>query len=351
MLLKEKLSPIIFKIVSNNYNQNDITFLVHIAKSLAESYLKTQRYYHKLFTRTNHPDEISDIAIDIIAPLFSRDDYGCFYELQRFFQPLLNDIESKESLALIHLRRLVVSKAKQELINVFKQEDPVGWRIYRNLHLAPKRNAKIGVFKDFDMLHYYYGPSAPAGDVPSVLRPELPEISFEDLEQRLVEFLKLTNKTPEVVERVLKSLQEDDEYRLFVSREKLFHSLKAVWGFQLVPYNDYQHETDRNVYQQRSLVNDPNGIMRVLSNHIQNVIDKTYVDKQKMSSKEAVQYVDVLDAYFTDLLSSGSPQKIPQYMHHCSDNGLFKDNWNLHKNRLEYMIRIGKKHLRDLWDK
>ncbi len=350
MLLKEKLSPIIIKIVSNNYNQSDISFLVHISKSLAESYLRTQRYYNKLYTQTNHPDELSNMAIDIIAPLFARDDYGCFYELQRFFHPLLKDIEAEESLALIHLRRIVVSKAKQELINVFKQDDPAGWRIYRNLQLAPKRNQNIGVFKDFDMLHYYYIPATPTGDVPSALRPELQEIPAIELEQQLVEFLKVSQKTPDVVEWVLKSLIENDEYRLFVSREKLFHSLKAVWGLQLVSINDYQYTTDRNVYQRQSLLNDPNGLMRDLSLHIQNVINTTYVRKQKMSSKEAAKYVSVLEAYFNDLLSCGSPQKIPQYMNRCTDNGLFKDNWDLHKNRLEYMIRLGKKHLRDLWE-
>ncbi len=350
MLPRAKLASIILKIVSNNYNQSDITYLVHISKSLAESYIRTRRYYNKLYTPTNHPDEISNLSLDIIAPLFARDDYGCFYELQRFFHPLLQDIESEESLALIHLRRIVMSKAKQELINVFKQEDPAGWRIYRNLQLTPKRNIKIGVFKDFDVLNYYYRSTAAKGDVPSGLRPELQEISFEDLEQRLVEFLKLTNKTPEVVELVLKSLIESDEYRLFVSREKLFHSLKSVWGFQLVPFTDDQYESDQNDFQQRPLLNDQNRLMKNISLHIQNVIDKTYVCKQKMSSKEAVQYVSILEAYFNDLLSCGSPQKIPKYMNHLSGNCLFKDNWNLHKNRLEYMIKLGKKHLRDLWE-
>lgn len=243
-----------------------------------------------------------------------------------------------------------MSKAKQELINVFKQEGPTGWRIYRNLQLAPKRNENIGVFKDFDMLHYYYRPTGLTGDVPSSLRPGLQEIPSIELEQQLIDFLKVSQKTPDVVEWVLKSLIESDEYRLFVSREKLFHSLKAVWELQMVPMNDYQNTTDQNIYQQRSLLNDSNRLMRDLSLHIQNVINTTYVRKQKMSSKEAVQYVSVLDSYFNDLLSSGSPQKIPQYMNQCTGNGLFKDNWNLHKNRLEYMIKMGKKHLRDLWD-
>ena len=351
MLRMEKLSPLIKKIVSNNLTQREILYLVHICKSLTKSYLKTQRFYNKLYMQTNHPDEISDIAIDVIAPLFSRDNDGCFYELKRYFYPLLQDIESNDNLALIHLRRIVVSKAKQELINVFKQHDPAGWRIYRNLQLVPKHNNQIGIFRDFGRIYYYYKTAPVISSPPMELRPELEEISFEDLKQRVIEFQKLTNKTPEVVELVLKSLQENDEYCLFVSREKLFIALKAVWGLQMVQLKENQFETNRYVYPYRPLPDNHNGMMKKISLHIQNVIDKTYVRKQKMTSKNAVQYMNVLNAYFNDLLSSGSPQKIPQYMNHRSENDMFQDNWNLHKNRLEYMIKLGKKHLRGLLEK
>lgn len=350
MLLQGKISPLIIKIISGGYLHSDLVEFVHVCKSFAETFLRTQHYYNKLFFSTNHPSKISDLALDVIGPLFARDDHGCFYELKRFFEPYLADVEFDENLALVHLRRLVVSKARQELINFFKQEDPSGWRIYRNLQLAPKRNANIGVFKDFDRLHYYYKPAALNREIPSGLRPELNEIPDEKLEQRFLHALKLTKKTPEVVEVVLKNLSEEDEYRLFVSRKKLFQALKAVWGFDVVPMNDFQFAGDLNVDLQQTLSKNQEGILGELIVYLNDVVNKTYMEKQKATSEETAAYESILEAYFLDLLSCGSPQKLPYYIDHCSKDGELKKNWNLHKNRLEYMIKLGKKHMRESWE-
>lgn len=350
MLREKKLSELISKVVLGYYSKSDIVELVHFCSSLAEAYLRTQRYHYRLYTTNSYPENISDLALDVIAPLFARDELNRYNELEIYFRPLLSEISNEENLALIYLRRLVVSKAKQELITIFKYEDPSGWRIYRNLQLAPKRNQRIGVFKDFDKLYYYYKPAATNNSVPSGLRPNLEEIPTEELELRFLKSLKKSNKTPEVVERVLRSLIKEGEYRLFVSRGNFFHALRNVWGVSFISMTDKQFSIEQSLNGVAQFPSDQNGLMEKLSDYFQEIVLKKYVEKKKATSREGVVYANILESYFNDLLTCGSPLKIPQYMKYRTDYDLLKDHWNLHLNRLEYMTKLGKQRLRELWD-
>ncbi len=351
MELKGKLSTVIFKIVSNTYSRSDLSTMVHVSISLAEAYLRIQLYYKKLQLKITAGDEIHNIAIDIIGPLFTRNNDGEFTAFQRYFKPLVEDIEDQDDLALIHLRRIVYSMAKQEIINLFKLEDPAGWRIYRNIQLAPKRNKNIGVFTDMDIQHYYYSPGVPIESVPSGLKPDRPEIPGREVEVQVLDLLKISQKTPVIVELLLKSLVKNDEYRFFLSREILFRSLKSVWGIKLVPFNDDLLSTGMNEYNEKKLLDNHNAIIKNLSLHIQEVIYNTYVNSRKISFQDAEHYIKILNEYFSDLLSTGSTQTLPQYLEYHSNGELEMDQWDLHRSRMEYMIKIGKNHLRDLWEK
>ena len=153
----KQLTRIIIKIISSNYNQENISALFHFCKSLSLSYLINQHQKQKLLLRiyTQERNFLDDFAIDAVATLFTRDSDDRFYILIKYFEPYLGQITEQNELSLVYLRKLVVSKTKQEIIEYYKKENPSGWKIFRNVKEAPNRNTNIGVNIDFHNKYYY----------------------------------------------------------------------------------------------------------------------------------------------------------------------------------------------------
>ncbi|KPL14416.1 MAG: hypothetical protein AMS26_10755 [Bacteroides sp. SM23_62] len=138
-------------ICASNYSPNELTEFVIISQKIAISYLK----YLEVIGRNIRPkksegvNELEDVAIDCIAGLFIRNDNGEFTQLQRYFGPKIeSDTTLNEVEAASMLRRLIVKKTKQELSRIFRERDPEGAKIIRNIKVAIRSSNELKSFKE-----------------------------------------------------------------------------------------------------------------------------------------------------------------------------------------------------------
>lgn len=154
-----KLFPLICNICARSYSPSELTEFVNISQKIAVSYLK----YLEVIGRNIRPknseglNELEDVAIDCIAGLFIRNDKGELIQLQRYFGPkIATDSRPNEMEFSSMLRRLVVKKTKQELSRIFRERDPEGAKIIRNIKVAIRSSQELQSFREMGREFIYF---------------------------------------------------------------------------------------------------------------------------------------------------------------------------------------------------
>jgi len=118
-----------------------LTQFVNLVQKVSLSYLKYQEVIgkHIRWERNKNLGELDDLALDCIAGLFMRNEHGEFIQLKKYFCQNNDGLATMDDAEiLVLLRRLVIKKTKQELSRIFKERDPEGAKIVRNIKVAIK---------------------------------------------------------------------------------------------------------------------------------------------------------------------------------------------------------------------
>ncbi|KAA3619679.1 MAG: hypothetical protein DWQ05_02850 [Calditrichaeota bacterium] len=158
---KTNLGILIPKICDSTYSQSDLYQFVNLVQKISLSYLKYQEVIgkHIRWERRERNSELEDMAIDCVAGLFMRNDENEFVQLKRYFEPHLMETPApNDEELLILLRRLAIKKTKQELSRIFKERDPEGAKIIRNIRVAVKNSDDFGTFREMGREYIYFQP-------------------------------------------------------------------------------------------------------------------------------------------------------------------------------------------------
>jgi len=158
-----------------------------------------------------------------------------------------------------------------------------------------------------------------------------------------------TNKVPDLVEQILNGLSQSHEYRLFISRVKLFRCFRAVTAFKIVFVDQekyYAHDGNGDMMPSEL---DQALVLKDLLTFLERALKKIYIDKCKLTSLETKTYREILRTYFSDLLN-GQLESLPKYLSRSCAAALVGTSYTKHKNRLEYLIKLGKQKLKNEWD-
>ncbi|MBN2280939.1 MAG: hypothetical protein JXQ65_10185 [Candidatus Marinimicrobia bacterium] len=224
----------------------------------------------------------------------------------------------------------MISKTKQEIFEHFKKEDPAGWKILRNISEAPKRNKNISVNSDYGSIYFYIK----GGTFPEDYAPEKPSIESEQLDLWISKVVKKTSTTPAIIEKILKSLQSQDHYKKFLSREMIFKSMCVVLAYSTIALHE-----DYGFYENYLTVINKETLMKAIAD----IIEEKYLISGKISSEEQTLYKKILNQYFSDLVEDGFTEKLTWYLKEFSNGIKIKQK---QINQIEYIIKIGKKYLR-----
>lgn len=154
----KKLSNFLPLICGGGYTQSELAEFIDLVQKISLSYLKYQEVIgkHIRWERRRKSSELEDLAIDCVAGLFMRNDAGDFVQLKRYFGPHLPPHGNADDVELlILLRRLVIKKTKQELSRIFKERDPEGAKIIRNIRVAVKSAKDLATFREMGREYIY----------------------------------------------------------------------------------------------------------------------------------------------------------------------------------------------------
>jgi len=162
----KRLSYLVPRIVTGGYSQGELCEFINLVQKISLSYLKYQEVIgkHIRWERRGKSGELEDMAIDCVAGLFMRNENNEFVQLRRYFGPYLDSAaEPNDVELLIMLRRLVIKKTKQELSRIFKERDPEGAKIIRNIRVAVKNAKDLGIFREMGREYIFVRTPAWAG--------------------------------------------------------------------------------------------------------------------------------------------------------------------------------------------
>ena len=155
---KANLAKLVLSICGGKYSQSDLIEFVNLVQKISLSYLKYQEVIgkHIRWERNKSIGELEDLALDCVAGLFMRNEDGTFIQFNKYFlQNSLNVSLLEDAEIMVLLRRLVIKKTKQELSRIFKERDPEGAKIVRNIKVAIKSTADFESFKEMGREYIY----------------------------------------------------------------------------------------------------------------------------------------------------------------------------------------------------
>ena len=153
------LSTLVSSVCRGDYQETDLVEFVNLVQKISLSYLKYQEVIGKSirWQRNKNVGELEDLALDCVAGLFMRNEKNEFVQFQRYFGQDSIPIEKiDEGDILVQLRRLVIKKTKQELSRIFKERDPEGAKIVRNIKVAIKSADDFEAFREMGREYIYF---------------------------------------------------------------------------------------------------------------------------------------------------------------------------------------------------
>ncbi|RMD95349.1 MAG: hypothetical protein D6814_13340 [Calditrichaeota bacterium] len=206
----KNLHHLVPKICTGDYTQQELITFVNLVQKISLSYLKYQEVIgkHIRWERRERSNELEDMAIDCVAGLFMRNESNDFVQFKRYFEPHLAKETPPDSVELlILLRRLVIKKTKQELSRIFKERDPEGAKIIRNIRVAVKNASDLATFREMGKEYIYYVPRVNAGVAAGA---EYDDFAVETEPEPELDLEYLRKDKPIIPERALRSQYLDD---------------------------------------------------------------------------------------------------------------------------------------------
>ena len=344
-----KYNSLIISILEGGQAHQKLAEFINLCCSISAAYLKNELYYNRLYFPIIYKEdhELKDICLDLIAPLFERDESNSFVLFRQNIS--LDAYQSVDNALYNRLKSIIISKTRQELIERFKEEEPGGYKILRNIKLSPTRKNNIKKFDDqYNTYLYYLKGECQEHNILDHLRAKLPQIEEEELLELVRIVCKKYATIPKILENILINIQKNNTCSDFVELTALFKAIKNVMLYKTVPlvsiieHNGYKHNVDDFNTK----------ILQELDESIQLTVKEKYINTNKIDENVANYYKLVLKEYFKDMILAHSGNNpLPQYLYNEHSTHIPKDTFTQHKTRIEYLIKILKKNIEQIISK
>ena len=193
------LRKVLLEVISGESQHTSVERLFSLCKSLASRFLSGR--YTSIRSIPGSSKQIDDLAADFVADIFQRDENGYYPLLTRYFSGI--DLhEASEEIVLSELRRLVVSKVRDNLYRYQKSNDPGLHKIIRGL-----KQVCAGAHR-LDGLRLING----FVEIDDEFDQNKPEISDDLLEIRLGSILKRHQSIRKIVQELMQTLNRQDDH-------------------------------------------------------------------------------------------------------------------------------------------
>ncbi|MFQ5675186.1 MAG: hypothetical protein ACE5G1_04755 [bacterium] len=338
------LSSLVLSICSGDYTESELNQFVDLMHKISLSYLRYQKSCGKEigWRRQTYSGELEDLALDCIAGLFRRNENGDFIQIQNYFGQNAN-LDDLDDTAIIYLtKRLVIKKTKQELARIFKERDPHGARIARNVRIAVNCAADFSSFTKMGK-EYIFSPNgshqrgqdkvirqkivaqsskSPLGRSNGCCnashkatclvdsQPCIPERSLR------IEYMRVycpRDSVSTCIKKMLRIVSEDDRYQNYIPLDMVNRVLRqSAWQMTqhqwLASRNAAASPLDEFKWQEIALRK-----ARV-QKKIEKKIQTDYVQKGKISTSKGMIYVRAIEDLLEDIGDGRKPNSHFTYL-------------------------------------
>ncbi len=354
------------RVLQGDYSQQDLVQIVDLFQKTALSYLRYLQVSGKRIggERENLASELEDLALDCIAPLFKRDKHGRFVLLIAYFGANLENYKPGDNVHLLSdTRRLVVKKTKQELARIFRERDPEGARLLRNIRVAVRYSDDLHIFReagrDWLCFRAYAvadlqaemaavsenGHSAPQPDTRAPgLRRHQPVIPEEQLSQLFLSVHKSTDPVSTSLRKILNLLDPLEQYQNCVPVDLVARTIRQAHDESMRSHTERISQQDTPFEHLQTLE-----IEQAMSAVDESIWEKLkqYVWRRKLPLNVAEAYRFALRDVLRDILDH--PDRVSYYkqLQHYLPNLGYREYRQEHRSVFEYLAKLGKRELSD----
>lgn len=348
------LTTLVRKICDGSHNSSELIHFINLIQKAAMSYLRYQEVSGKRIatSRQDNLEELEDLATDCIADLFMRDNKGAFVQLKKYFGEKLAENTNDDAEMMLQLRRLVVKKTKQELSRIFRERDPEGAKIVRNIKVAVRSSKELACFKEmgreFVCFSKYGGngsESRPLAENERIrLRWYAPPYPDDVLENRFFSIHDPNDSVSTSIKKLLNEIQGIEGHKNFLSVESIARMIRCVRNemFKENISNEGYDSTPMEYLQLKEI----NAAKQSVLNDIKRKINNTYLSGGKLEKERAEIYEDALIDVLDDLVHH---RKSESYYHLLKNRipGLTQKQYrNEERTVFEYLAKVVKKEFR-----
>ncbi|MBN2354767.1 hypothetical protein JXO59_01570 [candidate division KSB1 bacterium] len=294
----ESIAELVVKICHQRAEKNETETFAKACMVHAIAFLQMLEKTGRLVRESNRNEEWQMLAADCIADLFRRDRQGRFIQIQRFFKNILETAYDDNDINFF-LRKLVCHKVRQHLIILFRQRDPVGAKIWRNLVLAFQSEQNVSIRKDLTGQYLIIQPAGCAQEASVV------SINYFELEARLSAVFRTGYTIKQLSSSLLASLAEVYTQPIEVNLSHLTTLIKQ-----------FRKQAQRN--QDNKMAAPPTKAMeqielydrkRDILNELRNRLEDGYIRTGKLTPQQATYIHLALADLLDDILLCEKPEK------------------------------------------
>ncbi|MBN1153482.1 hypothetical protein JXB12_01035 [candidate division KSB1 bacterium] len=346
----KNLSNLVRKICSRHYSSNDLIEFIDLSQKIAISYLKYQEALGKNIRPKNAEglNDLEDVAIDCIAGLFMRNDCNEFVQLNKYFLPILEKEHIDDNDMLMMLRRLIVKKTKQELSRIFRERDPEGAKIIRNIRVAIRNSVQFSSFKqmgrEFVCLVRRHDhddsldPETKSGDSKLSALPE------KILIQHFSEHYCPTDSVSVIIKKMLETAADAPFYQSCLPIDTIANLIRDVTFTQFKDENSKEIDNTSPFHDLQ--LKEVDAVNKYVIQLIYQKIQLQYLKKQKLDQERAEIYFKAINDFVQDLTHERECESNFRYLKRYIPNLSQKSYRDEERSIFEYLVKVTKKSLR-----
>jgi len=276
-----------------------------------------------------------------------RNETDDFVQLNRYFTPFLNNSEIDDNEMLMMLRRLVVKKTKQELSRIFRERDPEGAKIIRNIRVAIRNSDQFSSFKEmgreFVYLHNYQQDDNKLSD-PDAHERKLSGLSDKILAQEFSQRYCPTDSVSTMMKKMLEIVSNGPFNQNCLPIDTIANLIRDV------TFNQFKEETCKDTDNTSPFhdlqLKEVDAVNKDVIQLIHQKIQLQYLKKNKISSLKADIYCKAINDFVQDLTHERECESNFRYLKRYIPNLSQKSYREQERSIFEYLVKVTKKSLR-----
>lgn len=304
--------------------RTELNFIIKKSYTISISFLKA-KFSSKLSSLSLDGNGLEDLAMDAIVPLFVKNKEGVLgisWALQKWNDPILNDVDAD-----YFLSRIIWRRVDQSVTKLLKERDPIFAKILKTLNFCISTN-------EYRKERYFGTVFVIKASTTSKLI-DAPVINEENFYMIPNNFFG--DKQTNLFEKIFTFLEEQTEYFPAIPLNLLVQSVKNYHSGNTEINSQYDFSMSDQLFL--------NNIVEDALGGIKEKLDVYYVSKNKMSPSEA----EMIYASFTDisedLLAGGMYGSLFSYLKHQNPNLTKEIFYSKYNNRVSYLLSLLKKDL------